>query len=224
MALIKTGQGITDIRGQMGGVYFSRDKTGLHERAMPRNWRKLSYTQPFIRPNSPRGSRAAFIDSWTNVARFYRDITLLFYLPFWIAHSVTKLFHKGKAKDKKITGYMWFTYYNIPRSVRQKRMYSFPPHAHDDLPDYVLTGDFLEPLAQNLYKAPGQYYGHDYYVREGTGEGIGLGFLWFKDGRWYITSTLGDPLPAHYWYYDSDDPTGVYMEVGGSFGTLSIEI
>lgn len=36
MALVKTGNGIVDIRGGFGGVYFSRDKSGLHCLAIPR--------------------------------------------------------------------------------------------------------------------------------------------------------------------------------------------
>lgn len=36
MALIVTGNGITDIRGGFGGVYFTRDKSGLHCSSKPR--------------------------------------------------------------------------------------------------------------------------------------------------------------------------------------------
>lgn len=36
MSLIKTGGGITDIRGGFGGVYFTRDRSGLHSSAKPR--------------------------------------------------------------------------------------------------------------------------------------------------------------------------------------------
>lgn len=36
MALIRCGQGVTDIRGGLGGVYFSRDKFGLHILPKPR--------------------------------------------------------------------------------------------------------------------------------------------------------------------------------------------
>lgn len=36
MALIKTGGGVTDIRGGFGGTYFTRDKSGLHQSAKPR--------------------------------------------------------------------------------------------------------------------------------------------------------------------------------------------
>lgn len=37
MALVRTGGGVTDIRGGFGGVYFHRDKSGLHTSAKPRN-------------------------------------------------------------------------------------------------------------------------------------------------------------------------------------------
>lgn len=36
MSLIKLGQGVIDIRGGFGGVYFSRDRSGLHCLAKPR--------------------------------------------------------------------------------------------------------------------------------------------------------------------------------------------
>lgn len=36
VALIKTSGGATDIRGGFGGVYFTRDKSGLHSTAKPR--------------------------------------------------------------------------------------------------------------------------------------------------------------------------------------------
>ena len=36
MALVKCGNGITDIRGGCGGVYFTRDRSGLHVSAKPR--------------------------------------------------------------------------------------------------------------------------------------------------------------------------------------------
>jgi len=36
MALVKPGSGIVDIRGGISGVYFTRDKSGLHCSAKPR--------------------------------------------------------------------------------------------------------------------------------------------------------------------------------------------
>jgi len=45
MALIRTGQGVTDIRGGMGGIYFTRDRSGLHITAKPRRVRQRSSAQ-----------------------------------------------------------------------------------------------------------------------------------------------------------------------------------
>lgn len=36
MTLVRTGGGVTDIRGPLGGVYFTRDKSGLHCSSKPR--------------------------------------------------------------------------------------------------------------------------------------------------------------------------------------------
>ena len=45
MALIRTGGGVTDIRGGFGGVYFSRDKSGLHISSKPRNIQRRTSDQ-----------------------------------------------------------------------------------------------------------------------------------------------------------------------------------
>lgn len=45
MSLIKVGEGVTDIRGGFGGVYFHRDKSGLHVTRKPRNIHRRSTTQ-----------------------------------------------------------------------------------------------------------------------------------------------------------------------------------
>ena len=45
MALIKTGAGITDIRGGLGGVYFHRDRFGLHSATKPRKIYRRSAAQ-----------------------------------------------------------------------------------------------------------------------------------------------------------------------------------
>ncbi len=45
MALIKPGGGITDIRGKLGGVYFHRDKSGLHSSRRPRKIRRQTAAQ-----------------------------------------------------------------------------------------------------------------------------------------------------------------------------------
>ncbi|GAI57428.1 unnamed protein product [marine sediment metagenome] len=45
MALIRAGGGVTDIRGGFGGVYFTRDKSGLHCTAKPRRVRQRTANQ-----------------------------------------------------------------------------------------------------------------------------------------------------------------------------------
>jgi len=42
MTLVKAGDGIVDIRGRLGGVYFHRDKSGLHSSSMPRKVHRRS--------------------------------------------------------------------------------------------------------------------------------------------------------------------------------------
>ncbi|MBA7477988.1 hypothetical protein ES707_13403 [subsurface metagenome] len=55
MSLIKTGGGVTDIRGGFGGVYFTRDKSGLHSSAKPRRVHQITDAQ--------RKQRNAFIQA-----------------------------------------------------------------------------------------------------------------------------------------------------------------
>jgi len=53
MATVKLGAGLTDISGSIGGVYFHRDKSGLHSCAKPRKVKNRSDAQ--------QKQRAAFI-------------------------------------------------------------------------------------------------------------------------------------------------------------------
>lgn len=45
MTLCRVGNGITDIRGGTGGVYFSRDKSGLHMSRKPRTIKRRTPAQ-----------------------------------------------------------------------------------------------------------------------------------------------------------------------------------
>ena len=49
MTLVKAGDGITDMRGSFGGVYFHRDKSGLHSSSMPRKVHRRSAAQKLQR-------------------------------------------------------------------------------------------------------------------------------------------------------------------------------
>lgn len=73
MSLIKTGQGVTDIRGGFGGVYFTRDKSGLHQSAKPRTIRRLSASQQTQR-NAFRQARAFSTDHRAVSYNIYRAL------------------------------------------------------------------------------------------------------------------------------------------------------
>jgi len=45
MATVKFGSGVTDMSGSLGGVYFHRDKSGVHVCRQPRKIRRLSSAQ-----------------------------------------------------------------------------------------------------------------------------------------------------------------------------------
>jgi len=69
MTLIKTGGGVVDIRGPLGGVYFSRDRSGLHCLAKPRRVHQETAAQ--------RKQRSAFIQA----RAFSSD-------PRWVSYNI----------------------------------------------------------------------------------------------------------------------------------------
>lgn len=73
MTLVKTGGGVTDIRGGFGGVYFTRDKSGLHSSAKPRTVRRLSSAQLKQR-NAFRQARAFSTDPRVVSYNIYRAL------------------------------------------------------------------------------------------------------------------------------------------------------
>lgn len=222
MALIKTDSLITDIRGQLGGVYFSRDKTGLHIRTMPRNWRKLSYTEPKIPPNSPKGSRAAYITSWTNVARFYRDYMIGLVAVSWIAGWRPELFPKGKAKGKKVTVYNWWMYFNMPRDVRGLPIYTRPPSPRKGLPPYVMLGPYWAEETVNLYPLDYKVNGETAYKVQTMGYDWRTLFMFRYQNKWIIQRTPFSPPSGHYWYHIGTSPEGPYTETIPNYGDMVV--
>lgn len=71
MALIKTGGGIVDIKGGFGGVYFHRDKSGLHSCSKPRKIHRRSAAQDTQRAAFTK-SRAYSTDPRTVSYNIYR--------------------------------------------------------------------------------------------------------------------------------------------------------
>ena len=76
MALIQTGQGIVDIRGGQGGVYFTRDRSGLHMNKKPRTIRSRSAAQARQR-NAFITARAFSTDPRTVSYNIYRALNNL---------------------------------------------------------------------------------------------------------------------------------------------------
>ena len=74
MTLIRTGGGITDIRGGIGGVYFSRDKSGLHCLSKPRRVHQETAAQ--------KKQRSAFI----RARAFSSD-------PRWVSYNIYRALH-----------------------------------------------------------------------------------------------------------------------------------
>lgn len=70
MTLIKTGGGVTDIRGGFGGVYFHRDKSGLHSCAKPRTVYRRSAAQKIQR------------DAFSAARRYSKDNRIVSYLMY----------------------------------------------------------------------------------------------------------------------------------------------
>ena len=73
MALTKTGDGITDIRGSTGGVHFHRDRGGLHCCRAPRKVRQQTAAQVAQR-NAFRAAKAYGGDNRTISYNIFRSL------------------------------------------------------------------------------------------------------------------------------------------------------
>lgn len=73
MTLVKTGDGVIDLRGGFGGVYFHRDKSGLHSSSMPRKVRRRSAAQKLQR-DAFVAARAYSTDPRTVSYNIYRAL------------------------------------------------------------------------------------------------------------------------------------------------------
>lgn len=73
MTLIRTGQGVIDIRGGSGGIYYHRDRFGLHVAGKPRNIRRRSIAQAKQRKAFIR-ARAFSTDPRTVSYNIYRAL------------------------------------------------------------------------------------------------------------------------------------------------------
>ena len=86
MSLVKTGGGVTDIRGGFGGVYFTKDKSGLHCTAKPRRVHQKTTGQKLQR------------DAFAAARRYSKDNRVVSYLMYRYMNGLPFLF------DTKLTG------------------------------------------------------------------------------------------------------------------------
>jgi len=87
MALVKTGGGITDIQGSFGGVYFHRDKSGLHSCSKPRTVYRRSAAQKLQR------------DAFIAARRYTKDPRWVSYLMYRYMNGLPFIF------DAIVTGW-----------------------------------------------------------------------------------------------------------------------
>lgn len=83
MSLIKTGSGIVEIKGQLGGVYFHRDSSGLHENPKPRHIKKRTASQKAQRDAFAQARRFCNIQACIsyNIYRVLNGLSLKHYHP-----------------------------------------------------------------------------------------------------------------------------------------------
>lgn len=123
MALIKTGHGIIDIRGGYGGVYFTRDKSGLHIAAKPRRVQQRTAAQDIQRNAFIKARKYTTDPRWVS----YYIYRALNNLPFIFDAHVTgtmtpdctgKYEPAGTFNDKDYytLDENWFIWWNIPHN------------------------------------------------------------------------------------------------------------
>lgn len=78
MTLIRVGQGVTDIRGGFGGVYFTRDKSGLHCSSKPRRVQGRTAHQDRKRKAFARARAFSKVNRTVsyNIFRAYADLPM----------------------------------------------------------------------------------------------------------------------------------------------------
>lgn len=218
MSLIKLSSEILDIKGRFGGVYYARDKSGLHIRARPR-----FHAYPHTKPQSPG------IGGFSVASAFWHLLLLSLYGAAWATFALIHLFRGKDGREKHITGFNWYIYYALIFPEAESFPLWAPPHTPTRLPEYVATYDgtwqYHHLPEQWPVWCPGGYYwqmgiynGKDYYRTDDW-----IWFLWWKDPQWVLSRALGgeDPFTTYYytgvaasgWYYNAahDRWTHVYL-------------
>lgn len=223
MAQIKLDHTIVDIKGKMGGIYFSRDNSGLHIRAMPRNWRKQSFSTPMIMKNSPKGSRAAYIKSFTVITKFYAAAAISAAIIDWIKFASEWEYIDQNGKKKKLSWWQWFIKFGIDRAVSNYWPMIRPPRSPKKLPPYLMAGNYWTNEIVNVYLWTYPIEGYECYKVDVTAENWRTFYIWKYKGFWVISRQPGPPLEGHYWVQTEGHFTGEYTETIPHYGPLFIQ-
>lgn len=206
MALVKLSNICSSIQGRVGVIYFKRDPAGFHVQSMPRNWRKICYTNKitsglpgFIPANSWIWAFTVTANTWFNV--FALGLSSLWYL-----FAQTWLFFRGEGKEPiYLSAYNWYLRFNVSRAARGFPLYVRPPKSPCELPIKAGSGLYFGSLVFNFYKI-GDWNGRELYFEEYYGW-----CLWWKSPSWYFSKYPGDDETLPYWYRNDYEPNGVYL-------------
>lgn len=200
MALIKTGCGISEIRGKFGGVYFKKDTSGQHIQSQARH---------VIRPAS--GLQGPMLKSFTfvsNLAKLFNtsQIAIWYNFAMWMYSIGWSL----------INWRMWFLQANVKRNARGLEI-KYDPYEWYDFYRYVDYNVQNEggPPYKKVFSEEGNYNTRPFY-----GEPDRQLFIWcaFPDA-WYISEFPGTPGNSG-WKLSHAFQRGSYEPYGTATGFL----
>jgi hypothetical protein len=214
MALAKTGNGITEIRGKFGGVYFKKDSAGQHIQAMPRHVYNTFGGWISPPPHMPPMPRMEYLSSFTAVAEKYAFLAIYLLILAWLKYATENKSNKGKSKGKKIDARKWYLRHNVHRARLGLPLYDVPPRGPSELPTYTMVGKdwdfYFENQTQNLYPLQGLFHGKPWYKRDMESWTAASCYLFYEDGSWYISVSPGLTPEVQYWKHIGEDPVGIY--------------
>lgn len=235
VALCKLGNGIIDMRGKFGGVYFKRGTDGQHVQALPRRvryttWPNSGAQERGILKAKTRGFGSGLkgflngVGMFSAMAGIWLAILLLAMGVLWSGFALHNLYVDKTGRGKKISGYNWFMHFALAGEGGNQLPFWKPPHAQHDRPDFyvVYKGRWMYDHAPEEWpdETPSDYYwligelnGKNWYATDNRRWNI------FWDGSdWCMTQAPGEWVPDVSWKSVDDEPFGYYQNPDtGSF-------
>lgn len=203
MALVKLGAGIADIKGKFGGVYFSRDASGLHQ--------TVNYSKRGWKPTSKQFG--AYGGMW-NLSRWWTIIGAFGWIAAWATYASTHVWVGTLAEIIQLTGWNWFLHFNLYRMMNDLPPMLLPPET--DL--YWHVSGALTPDRTGPYKPIGVKNGMPSFQRVG-----GYAYLYrWEHNEWFIAPHLASPGLDH-WKRVDESPFGAYQPQGTYLGVATVQ-